>query len=275
MAIHNFLRAGMALAALCAALPALADTQFRVRRMTRGDVPLGKGQCDIRLQVDNEVEVTVRRDMVTLHTISGRAARDDGSECNAPLPGRDAPGFQFQVTESRNEIALLAAPSRRNDFAAVVRIHDTAGGEGRYSFRLTWQMTGGEDSGRAGPGMFPEQGRGGPGFSWNNAIHFDGAGRGSSTLTSYGSQRISGVTADIDRGGKIVVSFRGETERPLTFTGTVIGREGPQYKADVTTEDGRARGSMFLTIGPRDQIDAITFDASDRFVRLQVTWARR
>src|SRR5579871_2938430 len=29
-----------------AALPAMADTQFRVRRMTRDDVPMGKGQCD-------------------------------------------------------------------------------------------------------------------------------------------------------------------------------------------------------------------------------------
>ena len=43
------------------ALPALADTRFQIRRMTRDDVPLGKGQCDIRLQVDNEVEVAVRK----------------------------------------------------------------------------------------------------------------------------------------------------------------------------------------------------------------------
>ena len=63
---------------LCAALPALADTHFQARRMTRDDVPPGKGQCDIVLQVDNEAEVSVRGDLVTIHTISGRDPRDDG-----------------------------------------------------------------------------------------------------------------------------------------------------------------------------------------------------
>src|SRR5882762_5194639 len=131
-----------ALMILAAALPALADTRFQIRRMTRDDVPLGKGQCDIRLQVDNEVEVHLRGDGVTIRTLAGQDARDDGSECNAPLPNRDVEGFNFEVRESRNDIRLLAEPSRRNDFAAVVRIRDSSGGFGRYHFRLTWAMTG-------------------------------------------------------------------------------------------------------------------------------------
>jgi len=139
-------RTGMALFALCAALPALADTQFRIRQMTRNDVPPGKGQCDIRLQVDNEVDVSVHGDMVMIHTLAGRDPRDDGSECNAPLPDRNIEGFNFQVMDSRNEIRLVAAPSRRNNFTAVVHIRDSAGGEGRYHFRLSWAM-----GGRGGP----------------------------------------------------------------------------------------------------------------------------
>src|SRR5512141_1403148 len=97
-------RIGILLFALSAALPAVADTQFRIRKMTRDDVPLGKGQCDIRLQVDNEVEVSVRRDTVSIRTIAGRDAYDDGSECNAPLPDRDVGGVGFEVREKRNEI---------------------------------------------------------------------------------------------------------------------------------------------------------------------------
>src|SRR5438105_6484481 len=131
-----------ALMVLAAALPALADLRFQVRRMTRDDVPLGKGQCDIRLQVDNEVEVHMRGEQVTVRTISGQDARDDGSECNAPLPNRDVGGFSFEVKDSRNEIRLLAEPSRRNDYEAVVRIRDGSGGFGRYHFRLSWDMTG-------------------------------------------------------------------------------------------------------------------------------------
>src|SRR5213595_796568 len=131
-----------ALLVLIAALPALADSRFQVRRMNRDDVPLGKGQCDIRLQVDNEVEVSVRGDQVFVRTVSGQNARDDGSECNAPLPNRDIEAFNFEVKESRNEIRLLAEPSRRNDFSAIVRIRDGSGGFGRYHFRLSWAMTG-------------------------------------------------------------------------------------------------------------------------------------
>ncbi len=100
------IRTGMFLVALAAAWPAAADTQFQIRRTNRDDIPLGKGQCDIRLQVDNEVEVSVVRDTVRIRTISGRDAFDDGSECNAPLPDRDMEGFGFDVRDRRNEIPV-------------------------------------------------------------------------------------------------------------------------------------------------------------------------
>jgi hypothetical protein len=296
MANGNLSRTALALVALCAALPALADTQFRVRRMTRDDVPVGRGQCDINLQVDGEVEVAVRRDTVFIHTLSGRDAYDDGnSECNAPLPARAVEGFNFMVAERRNDIVLIAEPSRRNNFAAVIRIRDTSGGQGRYRFRLTWQMTGGDDRGGFGrgvggvppgngrgldrpdevPGFPPEDRRGGPGFSWNNTIHFNGMGRGSSVMSGYGSQRLSEATIDIDRGGRIVVSFRTDTGRPMVLNGTVNGREGLQYKADVASQDRRLRGPMYITINSRNEVDAIRLQATDGRDRLNLTWDRR
>lgn len=143
--------AGLALL-LLVCTPALADTQFRARRMARSDVPLGKGQCDIRLRIDNEVEVSVRGDLVSLRTISGREGRDDGSECNEPLPEGNVEGFHFEVRDRRGDLVLLAEPSRRNGFRAIVRIRDSEGGEGRYHFRLSWQMTGGGYSSGSEPG---------------------------------------------------------------------------------------------------------------------------
>ena len=117
--------------------------------MTRNDVPLGKGQCDIRLQVDGEAEVSVEGDRVLIRTISGRDARDDGSECNEPLPYGEVRNFAYEVRDSRGEIALLDQPSRRSG-RVVVRIRDSQGGEGRYHFRLTWDMAG---SGNLRPGF--------------------------------------------------------------------------------------------------------------------------
>ena len=142
---HSFHRKTLRLALLwIASLPALADTQFRVKTMTRDDVPLGKGQCDIRLRIDREVEVSVGGNMVFLRTITGRDGRDAGSECNISLPARRVSDFNWEVRDSRGEILLLSEPALRNGFRAVLRIRDNKGGEGRYHFRLSWRMEGGE-----------------------------------------------------------------------------------------------------------------------------------
>ena len=142
---NSFHRKALRLALLwIASLPALADTQFRIKTMTRDDVPLGKGQCDIRLRIDREVEVSVGGNMVYLRTISGRDGRDEGSECNISLPARRVNDFNWEVRDSRGEILLLSEPALRNGFRAVLRIRDNKGGEGRYHFRLSWRMEGGE-----------------------------------------------------------------------------------------------------------------------------------
>jgi hypothetical protein len=127
---------------VASALPAFADTRFTVRRMARNDGRPGQGQCDIRLQVDGQIEATVDGDRVYIRTLSGQDARDDGSECNFPLPGREVQGFNFDVQERRGDIQLVEGPTRRNGGKVVVRINDSKGGFGRYIFRLTWAMEG-------------------------------------------------------------------------------------------------------------------------------------
>jgi hypothetical protein len=255
--------------------------------MTRNDVPLGKGQCDIRIYVDQEVEVTVRGDLVTIRTISGRDGHDDGSECNDPLPNRQIQGFRFENVDSRGDVRLLAEPSRQTDFQAVVRIRDNDSGEGRYHFRISWTMTGQSGPDRGGfdrpadrPGDRPgdrddHDGRRG-GLAWNNALHFGGRGRGTSTLTRYGAQRLSDVTVDIDRGGRILVGFRTDTGRPLSFTGSVIDFDRDSIRADVATDDRtRLRGSMFLSRDGRGDVYRISLDATNGDDRLHLDWDRR
>jgi hypothetical protein len=264
------------LLALFAALPAAADLRFRIAPMTRNDVPFGKGQCDIRLQVDDQVEVAVHRDMVSIRTLSGQEPRNDGSECNAPLPERDIGGFNFEVMDSRNEIRLIEPPSPRNDWTAIVRIRDSAGGFGRYHFRLSWAM--GQGGGMERPPEFPRDrppdfGRGG--FVWNNAMHTGGPGRGVSTVSGLGTQRLFEANVDIDRGGRIQVSFRTDSGRPMMFTGTVIGREGDVLKADVAADERmlRLRGPMYISMD-RDMVYRITLEAGNGRDSLRLNWDR-
>ena len=287
-------RLGIGAALLFAALPMLADTQFRARKMVRNDVPPGKGQCDIRLQIDDEVEVTIRGDLVYVRTIRGRDGRDDGSECNEPLPNRPVADFNFEVKDSRGEIRLIAEPSRRTDFQAVVRIRDGDPGEGRYHFRLSWRISG--DSDYTDRGRFGDEGgrgrfddddrrgrfggdddrRRGGGLTWNNTYHSGGSGRGVSRLTGYGEQRLFDANVDIDRGGKILVSFRTDSGRPLTFSGSMMGPEGGTLKADVASDDRAGlRGPMYLSRDANGTIYRITLDATNGQDRLHLEWDRR
>lgn len=256
--------------------------------MTRNDVPLGKGQCDIRLFVDDEVEVSLRGDFVYLRTISGHDGRDDGSECNEPLPNRPVQGFRFEGIDGRGEVRLLSEPSRQTDYQAIVRIRDKDSGEGRYHFRLSWMITGDgapdrtfgrpDDRDDRRPNdrddrRDPDDRRGG--LAWNNTLHFGGRGRGSSTTTGYGAQRLSDVNVDIDRGGKILVSFRTDSGRPLTFTGSVIDFDPGSVRADVATDDReRLRGSMYLSRNDRGEVYRIALDATNGEDRLHLDWDR-
>ena len=122
-------------------IPLLGDSTFQVRRTTQRDIPFGVGQCDIRVVVDNETEVSLTGDMIHMRTLQGREGRDAGSECTAPLPQGSVDGFHFQVMAARGQVALLSQPSFRSS-GAVVRIRDTDGGEGRYYFRISWTEPG-------------------------------------------------------------------------------------------------------------------------------------
>jgi hypothetical protein len=261
---------------LLACLPCFADTQFRVRRMTRNDVPFGRGQCDIRLQVDHEVEVAIRGDVVSIRTLAGRDARDDGSECNEPLPAANLRDFNFEVRDRRGDIQLIEEPSRRSGFAAVVRIRDSAGGEGRYHFRLSWAVGGVQPQPPAPPFRrepdFPGRR---DGAAWNDVVEFRGEGRGTAVFDGA-QQRLSGLVLNIDRRGRLVIQFRMEGNRTLALSGSVIGQEGGRLRADVVSDDRfRLRGQLWISVDDRRNVNSVTGSAGDGRDRLRITWDRR
>jgi hypothetical protein len=213
--------------------------------MTRDDVPPGKGQCDIRLQVDQEAEVSVRGETVSIRTIAGRDPRDDGSECNAPLPPGDVAGFNFEVKDSRGDIRLLSEPSRRSGGAAVVLIRDSSGGEGRYHFRISW-LIGGHGGGggggfREGGERRPEgRGRGG----WNEMVNYRGRGRGVYTRRGDPPRNIYEVNVTVDRDGRVVAVFNAEGGAPLSFTGNVSNWQAGTLTADLVAGDQPACAAL-------------------------------
>ena len=274
--------------ALLTAIPACADSRFRITVMQQAGLASGKAQCDIRLEIDNEVEITVRRDLVMIHTVSGQDATDDGSDCSAPLADKEMPNFAVQPVDNRSEIKVLQKPSAGNDYAVVVRIVDAASGFGRYHFRLSWDAAPG--AGTAVDTPPPPSGRKQndlehpptpPGFVWNNAINYRGRGMGQSLIDGRGP-KLADVRVDIDLGGKIVVLFTTEARaggrgglRTVAFTGSVMNREGSRIRASMVTEDQRLHGTMVLSVDENHAVNTITMTATDGQDHLRLTWDRK
>jgi len=276
------MRCRLIVLALLTAIPTWADSHFRINIIPRPELPPGKGQCDIRLEIDNQVQVTIRGDQILAKTISGAEARDGGSDCNEPLPDREMQSFSVQPVEGRGDFHILERPSARNHSAVVLRIGDPAAGLGRYHFRLSWEdspnLIAADGSKLDRKSKDNEHPNAPPGFVWNNAINYRGRGGGESILNERSTQRLGDVRVDIDLGGKVLVSFTPEQprgSRPLVFSGIVIARESSTIRASMMTEDQRLHGTMTISIDEAKNVKSISMNATDGQDQLHLTWDRR
>jgi hypothetical protein len=174
-------------------------------------------------------------------------------------------GFHFEVVDKRGEIELVEEPARRNRFAAVVHIRDSAGGEGRYHFRLSWDIRNYEfDRPPAGSG-----------FSWNNTVSYKGKGHGQTVFNGREQMVLRQVTMEIDRSGKMAIWFAPERGRPLSFSGQLQSNDGARLKVDVISEDRRMRGPMWITVDQKKQVESVSLEATDGQDLLRLAWNRK
>jgi hypothetical protein len=248
------------------ALPAAADVQFHAKPMTDAKIPRGQALCEIRLMVDEQVEVSLHGDTIGVHTLTGADARDNGSECSAPLPGRVVDGFAMAVKKRHGEVRLVAEPSARNDFTATVFIHDNAAGAihgkaGLYDLRISWSTL----------SMAT------PGINSNNAIQSTARGAGKAALNEAAPVALGAVTVNIDRGNNMVVTFQIGRSGSASFTGTVMSWEGGVLKMDGRSDERflHLPGPMYLYFDASKQIYKIAMDATNGQDQLRVSWERK
>ena len=114
------------------------------------------------------------------------------------------------------------------------------------------------------------------GLTPNNTSHSDWRGHGVSTRDGSPPQVLVHANVDIDRGGKILVSFRTDKGHTLAFSGSLMAAEGDTLKADISTEDRvRLRGPMYLARDTNRSIYRITFDATNGQEHLHLEWDRK
>lgn len=116
------------------------------------------GRCTVRVRIDDEADVELRGDTIRIHVIKGGPGRDEGTECNAPLPtSGNITNFRFRGIDGRGNPRLVQEPASRNYYVAVVNIQDPRGGSEGFTYELSWNWDGqGGDSG--GGGFFPTPG---------------------------------------------------------------------------------------------------------------------
>ena len=117
----------------------VGPTSFRPARDAAYDEGSKKGQLDLRLHVDGEIVVLVRKNRVAYRVLNGRPPRNDGSACTQPLPRAKFHKFHLEKKDGRGGVRLVEKPSAANGYTAKLRIRDPKGGEDRYHARLTWE----------------------------------------------------------------------------------------------------------------------------------------
>lgn len=128
-----------------ATIAGTASGQAISRRATiTGGGNFDRGVCTIEVVVDGAAEVEVRGGTATLRNLSGQPPQWRRFECTAAIPP-NPPNFRFRGMDGRGSQELVRAP--QNGGVAVVRIHDSEGGAGGYTFALTWGGGGGEYGG--------------------------------------------------------------------------------------------------------------------------------
>jgi len=239
--------------------PALADVQFHARLTDNAKIPRGKARCEIRLIVDKQVEVSLHADTIGVHTLTGADARDNGSECSAPLPGQVVDGFTLAVKKKHGEVRLVSDPSARNSFAATIFIHNNPGGDGLYDLRLSWNAP-------------PPSA-----ITANNATHTAARGTGKAALNDAAPVALGDVAVDMDLVGKVLVTFQVGKTGSAFFTGSMMSRDAGIMKVDAAADDRfqRLPGPMYIYFDASKQIYKISMEATNGQSQLRVTWERK
>lgn len=280
------------------ALWAQNDPTFTVRRKNWDDRST-RGECTIRVMVDDEVDVELRGDQVRLRTVAGRPGRDDGTECTQGLP-QDITNFEFKGIDGRGNVRLVQEPRANNRWTAVVNIKDSKGGEEGYTFRLRWEsrngFTGNSGGGWNNQGNRPWNRPNNPGNSgnsggwwgnnssnnsgnsggwwgnnnsnnnggWNgqNNSNFSLQQSGSGSF-NYDGRSVRVTRAYIDARGNRDVRLRltPDSGGDIEFRGTIVRTDRNYLELDlVDSNNGRVRGRARVTPNGSNGIDSMQLD---------------
>lgn len=112
---------------------------YRADRGGNYDPRSKKGSFDLRLNIDGNVDVFVREDLIDYHVVDGKEPSDLGSEYSQEIPRASFKRFEVKKEDGRGNVLLLEKPSLDNNFTLKLRFSDPKGGSDRYHARVRWE----------------------------------------------------------------------------------------------------------------------------------------
>ena len=126
------------------AVPRLFHGKFastlRARPSQNYDSRAHKGQFDLRLRIDQEVNVEVQGTTIRYELIQGRRPSDAGSEYSQEIPRATLKQFKVDKKDGRGKVIVLENPSTHNGYSFRLRFLDPKGGDDRYHVQIRWQQ---------------------------------------------------------------------------------------------------------------------------------------
>ena len=233
--MRNWLWTGL----VCAALPLAAQT-WRARQSDNYRPNRNDGRFDLRVRVNGPTECRIQWDTVECRLRGqGDQPQDAGSEMNTEVPRAQVNGLNLEQRDGRSRMTIIEQPSRRNNWAIIVRIEDNfrRGDNGRHHARITWNgSSGGGDWSSGGSGGGWGSGSSGSGGGW---------GTGGSGGSGWGS---GGGAAPSWATGRFVARPRG-SDREMDFEidnrGFVRSLSNDRWNGDIDGRRMRLSGEIY------------------------------
>lgn len=250
----------------------MGENAFTPRQMGGYQEGRRDGKCTIRVRIDDEADVALRGNQVVIHVVRGAPGRDEGSECNSPLPRGGISNFRFRGVDGRGQVRLVQEPRDSNRWAAVVSIVDSKGGDEGYTFDLTWNYDGSGNSGggggNSGGGFFPGNGGG----NNNGGIFQTSNGNGTVRLGNQRTQ-LERATADFQNNGRFVLTMY-SNNRTATLTGQ-WRRDRGGYSVQINdglNASANGNGTIYVN---GNNVTQINLSGNSNSGQLNVQWNSR
>ncbi len=98
-----------------------------------------QGRLDLRVHVDDTVEIHLQGERILWKTLKGADGKDAGTEATQSFPMGPLRNLDVTKRDGRGQFVVMQKPTAENNFAMIIRVYDPKGGADRYHLRIDWE----------------------------------------------------------------------------------------------------------------------------------------